>query len=82
MARMAFYIDASSTTDGGFIPSIVTEGEPGHALMSGNGPLSRPWVWGPTFEQAQQQAREANAERGLSEDDVLDIITSSMRLSR
>jgi hypothetical protein len=78
MARQAFYIDASSATEGGFIPSLVTENEAGHTPLSGNGPFATPWVWGPSFEQAQEQAREANEKRGLSEDDVLDIVTSSM----
>jgi len=75
--RRAYYVDLTMATTGGYIPAVATESQPGFTSMSGNGALASPWVWGPTLEQARQQAAEANTELGLSEADVRQIVLSS-----
>lgn len=77
--RQAFYIDATMHTEHGFIPSVVTENEPGHTPMRGNGPHASPWYWGDDLATARHTAAKANADLGLSNSDVRDIIASSFR---
>ena len=36
--RHAFYVDETMKAEHGYIPSVVTEDEPGHTPMRGNGP--------------------------------------------
>ena len=79
--RHAFYIDETMWTEHGYIPSIVTEDEPGHTPMRGNGPHASPWYWGHDLATARTIAAEANTALGLSDRDVRDIITSSFRAS-
>ncbi len=76
--RTAFFIPADQFDENGFIPSLVTEGEPGHAPMRGNGPLASPWYWGKTYEDAKRVCDQQNAEMGLTTDDVAVIIGSSI----
>lgn len=77
MPRKAFHVDQTMATTGGYIPALIVEGQPGYTPMSGNGPLASPWVWGPTLAQARQQAADANARLGLTDDDVRQIRISS-----
>ena len=76
--RWCFYVDASSKTDQGFVPSVVIEGMPGHYPMEGKDKLAAPWYWGHTLPEAEAVCKKANVKRGLTDDDVDDIITSSM----
>lgn len=78
MARTAFYIPIDQVDENGFIPSLVTEGEWGHTPMTG-GPGGTPWYWGSTYEEAKTVAAKANADNGLSDTDVAEIVASSMR---
>lgn len=85
MARYCFWIDPTQdVSDGrGYIPSMVTEGEPGHTpmgLRDSDGVTSpRPWFWGPTLEAAQATCDTTNTQRlGLTPADALDIVLSSM----
>jgi hypothetical protein len=75
--RRCFFIPVEAKTEHGYIPSMVTEGEPGHTPMSGNGPAAAPWYWGTTYEQAKAVATEANGKLGHSPTDVMDILLSS-----
>lgn len=78
--RKCFYISHDAHVQGkGFIPSIVTEGEPGHAPLVGSGDLAEPWFWGETYEEAKAIALEENGKLGLTRDDITEIIASSMR---
>ena len=80
--RRCYYISPTQDPEvyGGYVPSLVTEDEAGHAPLIGNGdPLSQPWVWGKTLDEAEAFAAEKNTRKGLSEDDVDNIIASSMR---
>ena len=75
--RTAFFVPIGQCDEHGFIPSVVTENEPGHTPMTG-GREGTPWYWGKTYEEAQAVAAKANADKGLSHLDVTEIIASSM----
>lgn len=79
--RYCFYVDESMNTPNGYIPSMVTEDEPGHAPMIGNGELSQPWYWGTDIDTARRIARESNHKLGLTDDDVEEIMQSSITAS-
>ena len=68
--------------DGQIIPSLVTEGEPGHSPLTGNGGCAQPWKWGTDYNRAEQIAAEANADKGLTTEDVIEIRLSSLAASR
>lgn len=77
--RKCFYIPADAYVDGkGYVPSVVTEGEPGHAPLVGSGSHAEPWYWGHTYEEANTIAAKENERLGLTPDDVLNIVLSSM----
>lgn len=76
--RRAFYVDETMKTDQGYIPSVVTEGEPGHTPFAFNGEFASPWYWGHDIETARKIATQLNAELGLTEADVREIVLSSM----
>lgn len=82
MARTCFYIPVGQYDDQGYIPSLVTENEPGHAPLTGNGSHAAPWHWGRTYEDAQKIAEEENRRIGVSPEDALQIVASSMRSHR
>lgn len=71
------YVSITQEAPGGFVPSVVYQGVKGHFPLMG-GPNGSPWVWGPTFTQAKEIAAEYNKRLNLTEDQVLDIIVSSM----
>jgi hypothetical protein len=76
--RWCYYVPSEQRNSHGFIPSVVREGEGGHSPMIGNGAFAVPWYWGQTHEEAERVCAQANAELGLSEEDVIDIVSSSM----
>jgi hypothetical protein len=78
MTRQCFYIPADQYDGNGYIPSLVTEGEPGHAPLTGNGPGASPWYWGKSYEQAQAVCTQENARLGISAEDAAQIVASSM----
>lgn len=81
--RQCFYIPADAHVDGkGFVPSLVTEGEPGHAPLVGSGAFAQPYYWGDTYDKAKATAETENTKLGLTPDDVAEIIISSMRAVR
>lgn len=78
-SRTCFYIPNDAYVEGkGFIPSLVTENEPGHAPLVGNGEFAEPWYWGQTYKEATAIAAAENAKLGLTPDDVTAILLSSM----
>jgi hypothetical protein len=80
--RTCFYISPDSYVDGkGFVPSVVTENEPGHAPLTGNGDFAQPYYWGDTYDKAKATAEAENTKLGLTPDDVTTIVLSSMRAS-
>lgn len=87
MARQCFYIPIEGNPDGkGFIPALVTEGEPGYSPMGDpdsdgiTSPL--PYRWGNTYEEAQAVAERTNRDTfGLTREDTIEIVASSMAAS-
>lgn len=77
--RRCFFIPTDAYVEGkGFVPSLVTENEPGHSPLTGNGDFAAPWYWGSTYEKAKALADTENTKLGLTADDVTEIIASSM----
>jgi hypothetical protein len=77
--RICFYVPPDAYVDGkGFVPSVVTEGEAGHAPLAGNGEFAQPYYWGTTYDEAKAHAEAENTKLGLTPDDVSAIILSSM----
>lgn len=68
----------TAQVEGGYVPSMVFEGVAGHSPLGGNGPFARPWVWGPSLEEAKEQARKWNEGQGISEERAAEIFLSSM----
>lgn len=79
--RQCFYIDETMLTEHGYVPSMITENEPGHAPMTG-GPGGTPWYWGHDLAAAKKIAAESNARLGISAADALAIVLSSMTADR
>lgn len=76
--RQCYLILVDQRDDEGYIPSLVVEGEPGHAPLTGDGAHSRPWHWGRTYEDAKALCDRFNAEDfGLTPVDATIIVASS-----
>lgn len=80
--RKCFWIPAEPHDENGYVPSMVVEGQGGHAPLAGRDEFATPWYWGKTREAAQVIADRENAKLGLSERAVLDIVLSSVAASR
>ncbi len=76
--RICLFVDATMLHEGGYVPSVVREGESGHYPLTGAGVGASPWYWGHDLEKAKKIAADYNAQMGLSEDDARDIVLSSM----
>lgn len=83
-ARKVYWIDPTQdpAEHGGFVPSVVTEGDPDHVPMLGTGAAARPWIWGTDLETAKQAADKANADLGIAADEARTIVARSMALAR
>lgn len=78
--RYAFLlVEDQKDTDGGYIPCIAVENEPGYYPMTGQGVGASPWNWGVDKEIAQQLCDEKNSRLGLDKEDSYRIIASSMK---
>jgi hypothetical protein len=77
--RYCVFIPYSAKVEGGFIPSVVIADEAGHCPLSGQGEGAAPWVWGPSYDDAQRAAKAYNEKLGLSDMEVAEIVASSMR---
>jgi len=53
---------------GGFMPSMIVEGESGHyPMQGGDHQHAVPWIWGKTIEEASETCERFNADRlGMS----------------
>lgn len=71
--RHCFYVPEEPFSDGHFYPSTVIECVAGHYPTD--------WDWGTDLNHAQETAKKLNEKRGISEEDALDIIGSSMAAS-
>jgi hypothetical protein len=79
--RTCFYI-GGRFDERGYIPSLVTENEPGHDPLKGRGACAEAWHWGATYKEARAHCEAVNAQRGISPQDALAIVFSSMRAGR
>jgi hypothetical protein len=77
--RFCFYIPVGQFDEHGYIPSVVTEDEPRHQPLKGNGTHSAPWHWGRTYDGARRICEEENARIGVTPQDAIEIVASSMR---
>jgi len=64
-----------------FIPCAVIENEAGYRPMRGADELTMAWYWGETHEECQAHCDSYNEDMGLTPEDVMEIVSSSMRLS-
>jgi len=62
-----------------YIPCLVKENIGGYFPMRGRDELSLPWYWGKSHAECQKHCDDENKLMGLSEEDVRDIISSSIR---
>jgi len=77
--RYAFtLVEECRADDGGYIPCVAVEGEPGYRPMGGNGPCASPWNWGKDRELAKRLCDEKNERLGLSSVVAWKIVASSM----
>ena len=67
---------------GKWVPSVIVEGVSGHTPMAGNGTCAQPWFWGNSYLEAQEVATQVNAERGVTLEDMVQILFSSLRAQR
>ena len=65
---------------GGYMPSLVVEGESGHyPMQGGDHEWAVPWIWGKTLREAKKTCASYNKRRGLSKEDVVEITYSSFQ---
>lgn len=79
--RQCLWVDPvqDPSAHGGYVPSLVVEGEPGHAPLLGSGSFARPWIWGQTLEEANRVCAQVNESTyGFSEVDAARIVLSSV----
>lgn len=80
--RWCYHILPDQFDENGFIPSMVTENQPGHQpFMGGEG--GRPYYWGKSYMEANQVCNDANLNSlGITKEDRMQIVTSSMNSLR
>lgn len=76
--RQCFYVPVEQYDENGYIPSLVTEGVPGHAPLTGSGTAASPWYWGKTYKEACATCAAENLAIGISPKDAALIVLSSM----
>ena len=81
--RTCYAILAGQRDEQGYIPSLVTEGEAGHAPLAGRGTAAQPWHWGRTYDEAKETCARMNQQDfGLTEREAAEIMLSSMAADR
>lgn len=63
-----------------FIPCLIKENVGGYFPMRGRGELSSPWYWGTSHERCQELCDQQNKKMGLTDVDVMEIVSSSIRM--
>ncbi len=80
--RQCFYIPTNAYVEGkGWVPSLVTDGKPGHQPMTGANGDEEPWYWGRTrddYALAVETAQMQNERRGIDAADAAKIIAGSI----
>ena len=75
--RICYVILDSQRDENGYIPSLCTEGEPGHAPMTGRGEFASPWYWGKTYEEASAVCAAYNLKHFRLDAEAADVIVAS-----
>ena len=65
-----FVLDCERTEDGAFIVCVAVEGDAGFYKMD--------WGWHCDYTKAKAQTMQMNEKLGLTGEDVIDIVTSTM----
>ena len=76
--RQCYVVLETQRDQHGYIPSLVTEGQPGHAPLTGQGEFATPWYWGDSFEEAEAVCAAMNTRRGIDAKAANEIKLSSM----
>ena len=63
-----------------YIPCLVKENVGGYFPMRGIDGISLPWYWGTSHERCQEICDKVNKENGLTDVDVMEIVSSSIRM--
>ena len=69
--RAYFILEPIKNKDGEYIPCIVTEGERGYHMTD--------WHWGTDIDIAEQCCEDKNKLLGITEEEAMKIVFSSMR---
>lgn len=77
MARTCYWIPVGQYDEHGYMPSVVTEGRPGHVPCTGRPDGGPPWYWGRTYEEAVARCAKENEAIGVSAETAREIIRSS-----
>jgi hypothetical protein len=81
--RQAFYVDDTMRDEQGLIPTLVTEGAPGHRPRINKDDPRGTWHWGTDLETAEEVMDLVNAELfGIDRAAANQIIASSMGAAR
>lgn len=75
--RYCFVVIPYQKDDEGYIPSLVIEGVKGHRPMVGD-EYKKGYRWGDTIDLAYEVCQEANRRIGLTDEDIHDIVRSSL----
>lgn len=76
--RWCYFIPPQEQNERGLIPALCIEGEQGYRMMSGDGKLSAPWYWGLDEKSANEVCDQQNLRRGITKDDQMKIVLSTM----
>lgn len=78
--RQCYIVLPDQHDEKGYIPSLVTEGQPGHQPLAGDkAKLQAAWYWGTSFDNAQKYCARRNVDDfHLTEHDITTIVASSM----
>lgn len=78
--RQCYIVLPDQRDEQGYIPSLVTEGQPGHQPLAGDkSKFQTPWYWGTSWENAQNYCARRNADDfHLTDHEIIAIVASSM----
>lgn len=82
--RQCYWVSETQYDEGkGYVPSLVTEDEPGHSPLRGKDDSQTPWYWGDTIEKAREVVEQANRDTfGIEPEQAEEILLSSMNAGK
>ena len=75
--RTCYWVPVGQRDRHGYMPSVVTEGKPGHVPCTGRQDGGPPSYWGQTYEEAAARCAKENKAIGVSAEAAREIIRSS-----